>query len=144
MANSSKAKGYRGEVEVVELLQTILNEECDKACVTRIELQRSPAGRDIRGLPWIAIEVKRREQDGESNVLAWWNQTKANALPGQLPVLIWRRNFSPWKVRMFARLPVRFDAKDGPFIQAPVDIPFTTFAIWFRERVRVCHLRTTG
>lgn len=140
---ASKAKGYRGEVEVLQMLETIMREEYLKAgrgCPP--ELSRSPSGRDIRGIPWIALEVKRREPsknpDGTRKddwnpcvVNSWWEQTKTNTLAGQESVLIYRKNHSPWEVRMFGKLHTERAA-----IKAPVDISLLAFLTWFRIKLR--------
>lgn len=129
MSNPSKAKGYRGEIEVMRLLQVIVNDEYQRINLHPPELTRSPAGRDIRGLPWIAVEVKYRETPCLDQ---WWIQTKVNAMENQEPVLIWRSNHQPWRVRMFGRLKV----SDGTLVRAPVDITVDAFSTWFRLMVR--------
>lgn len=139
---AAKAKGYRGEVEVLGILSRILGEEYARAGLGPApELARSPSGRDIRGVAWLALEVKRREpqmvngvrkDDWNPCVLEdWWNQTKVNTLPGQESVLIYRKNHSPWRVRMFAR----FDSPRSA-IRAPVDTSLEAFTTWFRLNVR--------
>lgn len=143
MANRAKAKGYRGEFEVLQLLQGVVNEvyrergEEIGVGLPAPELQRSPIGRDIRGLPWISLEVKRHEPtNGYSEVTeqqksGWWTQCKTNTPAGSEPVLIYRANFQPWKVRMFARLET-----PGSYIRCPVDVSVEAFLVWFRLRVR--------
>ncbi len=130
MANRSKAKGYRGEVEVMTMLQTVVNQEYAAVGMMAPELTRSPAGRDIRGLPWIAVEVKYREQT--SGINSWWEQTKKNSNEVQAPVLIWRSNYEPWRVRMFGALLLA----DGRKVKCPVDITQDAFLTWFRYRVK--------
>lgn len=140
---AAKSKGYRGEVEVLGILSRIVKEEYERAgLVGAPELQRSPCGRDIRGISWIALEVKRREPgknpDGSlkeewnpSILEGWWSQTKANTLTGQESVLIYRKNHSPWRVRMFARFNTPRSA-----IRAPVDTSLEAFQSWFRISLR--------
>lgn len=135
---SAKAKGYRGEVEVLGMLAGILAEEYARAGLgLPPELSRSPSGRDIRGISWIALEVKRHEPSvGYSDVTlqqikGWWEQTKTNCLAGQEPVLIYRANFQPWRVRMFGKLHTERAA-----VRAPVDISLEAFQVWFRTKVR--------
>lgn len=139
---AAKAKGYRGEVEVLGILSGILAEEYARAGLGGApELARSPAGRDIRGVSWLALEVKRREpqlvngvrkDDWNPSILeGWWTQTKTNTLAGQESVLIYRKNHSPWRVRMFAR----FNTPRS-FIRAPVDTSLEAFTTWFRLNVR--------
>lgn len=141
---SSKSKGYRGEVEVIGILAEIMREEYERAGLGPApELSRSPAGRDIRGIPWISIEVKRhepalnsatgvrRDEFLPSQVEGWWTQCKTNTLSGQESVLIYRKNHSPWQVRMFGKLHTQDAA-----IRCPVDITIEAFCLWFRVRLR--------
>jgi hypothetical protein len=135
---SAKAKGYRGEVEVLGMLAEILAEEYAKAGLGPApELSRSPHGRDIRGVNWLALEVKRHEPSvGYSDVTlqqikGWWEQAKSQARADQEPILIYRANFQPWRVRMFGKLHTERAA-----VRAPVDIGIEAFSIWFRTKVR--------
>jgi hypothetical protein len=128
---SSKAKGYRGEVEVMSLIAEMAMAVCNQLGVPPPELARSPNGRDIRGISWIAIEVKRVEADNPSNLLSWWEQAKSQAQVGQEPVLFYRKNNSPWNIRMFGFL----DA-NGSRIRCPVDIGLPAFRVWFSERYK--------
>lgn len=107
MANASKAKGYRGEVEVMALLQAVVNEVYQEKGLAPVELSRAPHGRDIVGLPWLAPEVKRVEGDHPSLVAGFWAQCKDQATragTNREPVLFHRLNNRPWKVRMFGFL----------------------------------------
>lgn len=142
MANRSKQKGYRGEREVMDMLQVIVNEEYGAVGLAPPELTRSPAGRDIRGLPFVAIEVKYREQ---VCLNPWWGQTKRNALAGQEPVLIWRSNYEPWRVRMFGYLRFAEAGSNGVLgapvspprhVRSVVDISCDAFLVWFRHRLK--------
>lgn len=135
---SSKNKGYRGEVEVIGMLNVILREEYAKLPgVPPPELVRSPHGRDIRGLPWLAPEVKYHEPTGAldqftpSKIAGWWHQCKVNTPAGAESVLFYRGNHMPWRVRMFGELPLT-----GSAVRTPVDIPIEPFLVWFRNRVK--------
>jgi hypothetical protein len=121
-------KGYRGEKEVLTLLEEIVKEEYNRAGMGAPELARSPNGRDIRGISWIGIEVKYRES---MQMDQWWTQCKVNTPAGAEPVLIWRANYQPWRVRMFGFL----DSKSAR-VRTPVDIGVEPFLIWFRERLK--------
>lgn len=132
MGNPSKAKGYRGEKEVLDMLQSIVNEEYRKVGVPPPELARSANGRDIRGLPWIALEVKRRENDGSYQMREWWEQTKKNSPDGHEPVLIWRKNFEPWRIRMFGYIAAGTESR----VRCPVDITLEAFLAYFRAKLR--------
>lgn len=50
---------------------------------------------DGKGLPPLAIEVKRHEHP---NVAAWWYQTLVQAHGTHIPVLFYRGNRQPWRV----------------------------------------------
>lgn len=133
---SSKAKGYRGEVEVLEILSGILAQEYSRRGLPPPELARSPNGRDIRGISWIALEVKRHEPKGAgdfftpSQVEAWWEQCKTNAPKGTEPIVIYRGNRMPWRVKMFGRLHT-----EKATVRCPVDIAVDAFYVWFRARL---------
>lgn len=140
VARRAKNKGYRGEVEVIGILMVVLAEEYRAKFgegVPPPELNRSPHGRDIRGLPWLALEVKFHEQESwedqftPAKVNGWWEQTKTNTPAGAVPVLIYRRPRGAWKVRMFGKLET-----ERAYIQTPVDITLEGFLAWFRQRVR--------
>lgn len=130
MANASKAKGYRGEVEVLELLQTRLNRVYQVRNLPFIELSRSPHQRDIVGVSWLAPEVKRVENDSPCNVASWWEQCKSQAKEGQYPVLFYRKNKRPWTIRMFGHL-----ACGQMRVTCPVDISLEAFMTWFELEI---------
>lgn len=108
MAGFSRQKGARGEREVIELLQPVLDEVCDTCGQPRIELRRNWDQRwrkkqyDVIGLPWIALEVKR--QENLSGIEGWWRQVEEACLEGQVPVLLYRKNHAPWRARLRANL----------------------------------------
>ena len=132
----AKSKGYRGEVEVIGLLLEIIREVYQLHRAPVPELSRSPNGRDIRGIPWMAIEVKRHEPSigypevTQTQIKQWWEQCKTQATDAQTPVLFYRANHQPWRIRMFGYL----QAGDSR-IRAPVDIPIDIFAVWFKTKL---------
>lgn len=133
---SSKSKGYRGEVEVIGLLLEIISEVYRLKGVPIPELTRSPNGRDIRGIPWLAIEVKRHEptvgypEVTQSQIKQWWEQAKSQASATQTPVLFYRANHQPWRIRMYGYL----QAGEGR-VRCPVDINLDIFNVWFRAKL---------
>jgi hypothetical protein len=127
---SSKQKGSRGEMEILAILSNAAHEIYSARGLPPPELNRGSHGRDIRGLNWIAPEVKRHERDNEYNLNLWWEQTKAQAIGGREPVLFYRMNYQPWNVRMFGYLLVGNDR-----VRCPVDINFDAFMVWFKLRV---------
>jgi hypothetical protein len=136
--NSRRVKGAKGEGEVMVELHQIMAEEYAKANLPLPEITRGRTGRDIRGISFLAPEIKRHEPMGgaveilPTQLNAWWEQAKRQAGPNQMPALFWRRNYAPWKVRIYGYL----ELSERRRIKTPVDISMETFLIWFRERVR--------
>jgi Holliday junction resolvase len=89
MANMSRIKGKRAELEVAMLLEEHLGE-----VVRRNLAQCRDGGDDLRCamLAGYAIEVKRAE---EQRIDEWWDQACAQA-QGRIPVLVYRANRKPW------------------------------------------------
>ena len=87
MANS-RAKGKRGELELVRMLS-----ERGWPCERNLEQSRE-GGSDIAGLP-VSLEIKRHEQ---IRLTAWWDQTQRQAaIEKKPPVLAYRSNGAPWQ-----------------------------------------------
>lgn len=110
MAKMGREKGKRGEQEVCKLLQPTVDAvyarmrrehptmgvgETPK--LQRNALQADGGGYDIVGLPWLALEVKCCET---FEFAKWWQQTVKQAGANKVPVLVYRRNGYPWRVRM--------------------------------------------
>lgn len=132
---TSRNKGKRGEREIVHLLQPVLDEvyeknNRDKVVLQRNTLQSDRGGYDIVGLDWLAIEVKHQEAN---NVNTWWQQTVAQAKGQQMPVLFYRRNHAPWRVRTTGVL--FHDSCVSAFCCACVDISVDDFLVYFRARL---------
>lgn len=121
-------KGANGEREVkdrfiqamvwVELAFNVVGEP-PSVQVKRNSTQSDRGGHDLLGIPGLSIEVKRQEA---VSLGAWWGQCtdQARKLGGQ-PVLIWRQNNQPWRVRTWAGLFGRWTIVDclfEDFIQA--------------------------
>jgi len=96
-------------------------------------VQSRQGGYDIAGLPWLALEVKRRES-GFS--VSWWQQTLRQAGEGQEPVLLWRTNNRPWKARILA--PVVTDR--WMTVPLELDMDVEPFEAWFRQRLQISGL----
>jgi hypothetical protein len=133
----SKQKGSRGEIEIMAMLTNVMVLEYAGKKLPIPELNRGAHGRDIRGIPFIAPEVKRHERDSLYNVEAWWNQAKAQSDAQREPVLFYRKNHEPWNVRMFGYLLVGQDR-----VRCPVDITLEAFMVWFTLKVQasISHL----
>lgn len=152
-----KAKGMRGEYEIVAILQEAVDEVCAPLGLPKLVIERNleqvrssmgdGRGSDLTGLPWFAIEVKYQENDSGWN--QWWEQCKAaawvfaekgaelgpNGRRGYFarePVLFSRANRSPWNVRMFAYLMI----ENGIKIRLPVDTNLPNFLLYFKNRVK--------
>ena len=128
----SRNKGKRGEREIVDLLQPVVNEVysiCNREPpkLKRNTLQSDSGGSDIAGLPWLALEVKYHEQ---LNINSWWRQTVDQAEYGQEPVLFYRRNHGRWQVKMYGMLGMPGCCYTVPVIVEPAD-----FLKWFRARL---------
>lgn len=122
-------KGKAGEREVIKLLQPWVNEVCDFMEVDRLELERNLdqskyGGYDIKGLDWLALEVKRQET---LNINKWWEQTVKQTKSNQVGVLIYRQNRKQWKVVMIGQI--------GTSQKCRVQIDLDAFEIWFKDMV---------
>lgn len=129
----SRNKGKRGEREIVNMLQPIVDkvyQEFDREVprLQRNTLQSDGGGFDIVGLEWLALEVKFQES---FNLNAWWAQTSGQANVTQTPVLIYRRSRVAWRVRMMGYLPAG-ERK----VRTLVDIELDAWLVWFETQLR--------
>jgi hypothetical protein len=140
-----RQKGAEGEREVIRMLTPIVKEvmvgmafppdkiEAAEKMIQRNQNQSAVGGCDLNNVFDMAIEVKRQEQLA---VGSWWEQcVKSAARNNELPVLIYRQNRKPWKIRTFAFLHV--PGKDGGWGSHQIVAEFDekTFKAWFREWV---------
>lgn len=127
-------KGKRGEREVVQLLQPVVNAVYsalgrEPPVLQRNTLQSDRGGYDIVGLDWLAPEVKRCET---LNLSGWWQQCKEQARPGQTPVLFYRKNGTKWRVRMVGSLKMGYgDERLAMLVEVSVD----DFLRYFKRRL---------
>lgn len=141
---SSVEKGKRGEREIVRALQPIVDRvikevnelkapddpgRAESVRLLRNSLQSAVGGQDIVGLPWLMLEIKYQETTYLTN---WWHQALEQTKPGQVTVLIHRKNSQRWLVRMVGFL----ELADGRKVKCPVDISFEVFLIWFENELR--------
>ena len=109
MAKASRDKGARGEREVIDLLQPIVDTAYKAVGLEPPQLKRTSSmqadggGCDVHGLPWLALEVKRCET---LQIESWWRQCCAQAQPGQLSVLVYRQNGRKWRARLQTQMAV--------------------------------------
>lgn len=136
MAGSmSRNKGKRGEREIIDWLQPIVDEEFKRVGREPIRLERNLlqahlGGADVFGLEWMSMEVKRHET---LQVSGWWNQCLKQCSGGQVPILCWRQNQGKWHVR--TRVPIKLDGRRS--LTATVDMSWDTFLVYFRQRLRL-------
>lgn len=128
----SRDKGQRGEREICQLLQPVVNEVYELFDLTppklkRNTLQSDDGGCDIAGLLWAAIEVKYCET---IKLTQWWAQTIAQVEGAQEPILFYRRNGTKWHVMMYGML-----GKPGQSTIVPVIVKPESFLLWFRTRL---------
>lgn len=128
-----RAKGQRGEREVVKLLQAIV----DKVhrdfphigaapTLQRNALQAHLGGEDIHGLEGFSVEVKFQEN---VQVGQWWKQALAQAAKANaVPVLFWRQSAQKFKVRFRACVSTPGDRDQ---IEMDLDVSLEEFTEWF-------------
>ena len=142
----ARDKGKRGEREVIDWLQPIVNEiyrsyGIEPALLQRNTIQSDRGGTDIAGLEWLAAEVKNVEADNPAILKDWWTQCSEQASqwskPGRpmIPVLFYKRNRRPFRIRMpgFAC----GHMEDKAFVFAVVDISMEAFEVYFRKRLEI-------
>lgn len=131
---TSRNKGKRAEREVVNLLQPVINKVYEEWTdeeppeLQRNLMQSHGGGFDIVGLEWMALEVKHHAN--LSNINSWWNQTLEQTGEGQEPVLFYRKDRVPWRVRMHGYL-----STDGYATKAVVDISIGDFLEYLAMRI---------
>jgi Holliday junction resolvase len=107
MAKSfAQSKGARGEREIVQLLQPVVNlvyGDMGRVPPTlqRNTIQSHKGGYDLVGVDWMAIEVKRCET---LSLNAWSSQCIGQAKEGQTPILFFKQNNQKWRVMMHSIL----------------------------------------
>jgi hypothetical protein len=138
MGNKSKQKGKRGENEAIEYLQAVVDGVYSRVDKAPPQLTANRSGwrhgrHDMVGFPWLSLEVKNVESSNAYNLGQWWDQCKEQAalVPGSIPVLMYKRAYVPFRVRM--RGNVR--NIDGTMFTTLVDISLDSFLIWFTKEV---------
>ena len=127
MAINSRSKGQRGEREVRDLLQKVMDDagrQLNLLFVPEVKrnlMQSMQGGHDLVNIPGLAVEVKFQEN---LQVDKWWEQCLRQAgTVGNQPVLIYRKKNAKWKVRMWAQLPGEFSVA--------ADFTADEFLLWF-------------
>ena len=97
--------------------------------VQRNQNQTAVGGNDLTNCFGLSVEVKRQETLA---VPQWWAQTVASAKRNnETPVLIYRQNRKPWRVR----LPVHIPVPGNGFGVVVAEIDIDSFKQWFQEWV---------
>jgi hypothetical protein len=135
MRINSRAKGKSGEQEFRDILEPVvglvyLSRGLKPPRLKRNTLQSDGGGYDILGIPFAAIEVKRCEQ---LSLEEWWSQAKSQAAPCQIPILAYRQNKRPWRVRMGGLLQVR----GCRMVSTVADINLKTFLTWLTMKLEL-------
>ena len=136
MVINSRSKGQRGEREVRDILQKVMDEvgrEMNLPFVPEVKrnlMQSMEGGHDLVGIPGIAVEVKFQENLQPEK---WWDQAVGQAFKAGIePVLIYRRKNVRWRVRMWGFLGISNPAEHEDCFQAhPVDVSLDEFLTWF-------------
>lgn len=129
MGKMARDKGARGEREVIDLLQPIVDTAYRAAGLEPPQLKRTSSmqadggGCDVHGIDWLALEVKRCET---LSLDAWWRQCLQQTKPGQMPVLVYRQNGRQWRVR--TRLYVSCNT-----LEIVADILIADFCLYFAD-----------
>lgn len=134
----ARGKGGSGEREVKIILRSILQPVYLHHGIELPEIERNleqsrGGGYDLKGLEWLAIEVKRQER---SNLNAWWQQTLKQTGSHQIPFLIHRANHQPWRVRTY--VPVAINS--GTMVWFTVDMERPEWTLWLQYEA---HARLT-
>lgn len=141
---ASSRKGAQGERDVLNAFRDIMrNVETELTeqgvtivarsdFATRKRIERGTSNRDIGNIPIISIEVKRNEN---LNVNAAWEQATRQADGGLLPVLVYRFNREPWRVRTWGAL-THYD-RTGKIISYVVsEVSLVDFLSYFAKMYR--------
>lgn len=90
MSRTERSKGKRGELELVHLLR---NHGWPDAKRTSDGQRQHGRGDIAHGPAGIHLEAKRQET---TSIWTWCAQAEAEAPPGCIPVVAFRRSRSPW------------------------------------------------
>lgn len=134
-------KGQRGEREVVQLLQSVVDKIRGKHNLEPLVLQRNAlqahlGGADLHGLDGFAVEVKFCETECLNQ---WWKQccqqadkirSTAHRDAVVVPVLFYRATRQAWtvKFRAFVQTPL-----DVNLIEMDVEVSLEDFMQWFED-----------
>lgn len=145
MGINIRQKGAEGEREIIRMLTPIVKEvmtalefpaekiEAAEKSIQRNQNQSAVGGCDLSNVFGMAIEVKRQEQLA---IGTWWQQCVAAAKRNdEIPVLMFRQNRKPWRIRTYGFLHTPGREGGWSSVQAVVEFNEETFKMWFREWV---------
>lgn len=114
ISKGAAAKGANGEREVLSAIRDVMRNVEEALSneglafvarsdfTTRKRIEAGTSNRDLGNVPIVSIEVKRQEA---LNVGKAWEQAVRQAEPDALlPVLVYRYNREPWRVRTWLAL----------------------------------------
>lgn len=132
MTLNARQKGSRGEREALEWLTGFMVPVCAHIGVpvpvlSRNLLQTREGGYDVKGLDWLAIEVKRVETEFQSK---WWDQVRKSKEETQIPCLLFRKNRNPW--RAMVEIPT---VVGGSLLNVTATLDAQQFGHWFQWQV---------
>jgi hypothetical protein len=144
MPLNSRAKGQRGEREIVKIFVEIMagiEVELMKSYpvgsheivpllsknIQRNHMQVDRGGFDLAGVPLLAPEVKFCET---FLLNEWWQQTVRQAKSGEYPVLFYRRTRVPWRVRSWLSIQMP-GVTYAPMQWTVADYDIESFIAWY-------------
>lgn len=135
IGKGSSAKGAAGEREVLTAFRSVMMNVEEQLkdegltfvarsdFATRKRIEKGTSNRDLGNIPLISIEVKRNEN---LNVAKAWEQAVRQA-DKLLPVLVYRYNREPWRVRTTAAL-INPNGSPALYVVGEVSLPdFLTY-----------------
>ena len=129
MSKMSKSKGQRAEYAAAAILQTIKDEVAAKYGVTATRIVRNleqtrGGGFDLTECFNYAVEVKHHETFCLND---WWEQTVRQCPDNMIPVLMYKKNNVPFRVRTYAYVFVGTKR-----VRIVSDMDLTSFQVIFR------------
>lgn len=151
---NSRSKGQTGEREVADMLNAAVFRATGTYGDFKRNLQQTQdGGFDLFSelFPFFAFEVKRVENLTPGLLESFWQQALRQAgtpttmtsrgSGAYLPVLIYRRNRNPWRVRTYGALCWHGD-------NIVVDVTVDDFTRWFEAQIKKVHekrnVKTSG
>jgi len=135
-------KGKTGEREVADAMNYCIycamkelgypNEQCVAGMQTiqRNQIQTAIGGQDLINCFGLSVEVKRQET---LSINTWWKQCVNDAeKTNTIPVLAYRQNKKPWRVRTYVWIPL----PTGHQMKVIAEIDWETYRMWFKEWVK--------